>query len=225
MSEKPMPKSRPGNQDRQKTTEKQPHYFDAVPAVASDPREVRCRFNGTDFSFITDSGVFSKNKPDFGSELLLETFIAERKAGTANGVRIMDLGCGYGLVGIVAKRLFPETWITMADINERAVALAADNAARNQVKFADIRVSDGFSAVEGTFDIILTNPPVRAGKKTVFRFYEESFARLTQDGILYVVIQRKQGAPSSAEKLEELFGNCIVAAKSAGYRVLKCTKV
>ncbi|MHB8964219.1 MAG: class I SAM-dependent methyltransferase [Saccharofermentanales bacterium] len=123
------------------------------------------------------------------------------------------------------KRIFPETLITMADINKRAVDLAAENAVRNHVKFADIRVSDAFAEVEGTFDIILTNPPVRAGKKTVFRFYEESYDRLTADGILYVVIQRKQGAPSSSEKLESLFGNCTVAAKSAGYRVLKCSKV
>lgn len=234
MSEKPITESKPEIRDakdrraksgKQEAQDKQPHYFDAVPAVASDPREVSCRFSGIDFSFRTDAGVFSKNRPDFGSELMLNTFIEDRKAGTANGVRIMDLGCGYGLVGTVIKRVFPETWITMADINQRAIALASKNAERNHVKFADVRVSDVFSDIEGTFDIILTNPPVRAGKKTVFRFYEESFGRLTPDGILYVVIQRKQGAPSSSEKLENLFGNCIVAAKSAGYRVLKCTKV
>lgn len=202
----------------------QQHYFSAQPETASAPGEIRCRFGGIDFSFITDSGVFSKNRPDYGSELLLNTFIAQRRSGLANGIRIMDLGCGYGLVGTVVKRVFPETEIVMADVNSRAAALAAENALRNNVRFADVRRSDCFDNVEGMFDVILTNPPIRAGKATVFRFYEESLERLRPGGSLYVVIQKKQGAPSSAEKLAELFGNCSVIDKSAGYRILQCIK-
>jgi 16S rRNA (guanine1207-N2)-methyltransferase len=204
--------------------EKTSHYYDSTPSAPTRPKEIACRFGGIDFTFETDSGVFSRNRPDFGSELLLEAFIAKRKAGLAQGLRVMDLGCGYGLVGTVVKRIFPEVAITMADINGRAVALAASNATRNLVKFADIRVSDAYANVPETFDIVLTNPPIRAGKKTVFRFYEESYEHLNVGGTLFVVIQKKQGAPSSTEWLERRFGNCTVVAKDAGYRVLMSTK-
>ena len=204
--------------------EKTSHYFDAAPSASSRPKEIACRFDGIDFIFDTDSGVFSRNRPDFGSELLLETFIARRKAGLAQGLHVLDLGCGYGLVGTVVKRVFPEVAMTMADINARAVSLAASNAAKNLIRYADIRISDAFAEIPGTFDIVLTNTPVRAGKKTVFRFYEESYEHLNDGGSLFVVIQKKQGAPSSTEWLEHRFGNCTVVAKSAGYRVLMSIK-
>lgn len=200
------------------------HYFDSKPVTESKPKEITFRMNGIDFSFKTDSSVFSKTQLDFGSELLIKTAIRDLANKTAAGTSILDLGCGYGPIGTILKRVFPVISITMADINERAILLARENADKNLVKFADIRVSDVFSGISEKFDVILTNPPIRAGKKTVFSFYEGSFEHLNPSGILYVVIQRKQGAPSSFEKMQELFGNCEAIEKDGGYWILKSVK-
>ena len=200
------------------------HYYDSKPTADSSPREIKFRMKGIDFIFTTDKGVFSKTQLDFGSELLLKTVTQELPQNNGKGLSILDLGCGYGPVGIILKRVFPAIQITMADINERAVLLAKENSQKNLVKFADILESDGFSGIQAHFDVVLTNPPIRAGKKTVFRFYEESFDHLNPSGILYVVIQRKQGAPSSVDRLQELFGNCEVIEKDAGFWILKSVK-
>ncbi len=201
-----------------------PHYFDSKPTTESKPKEITFRMNGIDFSFTTDCSVFSKTQLDFGSELLLKTAIVDLSNKIITGMSILDLGCGYGPIGTILKRVFPPISITMVDINERAVLLAKENAQKNLVKFADIRISDGFSEIQEQFDVVLTNPPIRAGKKTVFLFYEESFRHLNPNGILYVVIQKKQGAPSSVDRLKELFGNCEVMEKDGGYWILKSAK-
>lgn len=217
------------------------HYFDSKPTTESKPQEIAFRIKGIDFSFTTDRGVFSKTQLDFGSNLLLETVIQDLQQNSGNskststaikektvnidkGAAVLDLGCGYGPIGTVLKRIFPAITITMVDINERAVLLATANTQKNLVKFANIFVSDGFNNITEKFDIILTNPPVRAGKKTVFEFYNGSFEHLNSAGVLYVVIQKKQGAPSSLEKLQEIFGNCEIIEKEAGYWILKSIK-
>ncbi len=112
----------------------------------------------------------------------------------------------------------------MADVNARAIRLAGENASRNQVSFAQIVQSDGFTNLEGMFDHILTNPPVRAGKAVVHSFFDGAYKHLVPGGCLYVVLQKKQGAPSAATYLEALFGNCTAIAKSAGFRVLRCQR-
>jgi len=201
------------------------HYFDSKPTTESKPKNIDFRMKGIDFSFKTDSGVFSKAQLDFGSELLLETAIRELSVNSGKELSILDLGCGYGPIGTVLKRVFPAISITMVDINERAVLLAKENSQKNLVKFANIFITDGFSEINEQFDVIVTNPPVRAGKKTVFQFYEGSFEHLNTSGTLYVVIQKKQGAPSSVDKLQELFGNCEVIEKDSGYWILKSVKM
>ena len=201
-----------------------PHYYDEKPTTQSKPMEITFRIKGIDFSFTTDSGVFSKTQLDFGSKLLLETSIEDLSINSGKAMSVLDLGCGYGPIGTVLKRVFPAITITMVDINERAVLLANTNSQRNLVKFANIYQSDGFSEIKDQFDVILTNPPVRAGKKTVFSFYEGSFTHLNPSGAFYVVIQKKQGAPSSVEKLLELFGNCEVIDRDSGYWILKSIK-
>ncbi|MHB1485104.1 MAG: class I SAM-dependent methyltransferase [Saccharofermentanales bacterium] len=197
------------------------HYFEQKPTSESAPQEIKFRIKGIDFSFLTDSGVFSKKQLDFGSELLIETVISDLPKKTGDKLSLLDLGCGYGAAGIVLKRVFPFISITMVDINERAVSLAKSNAERNLVKYANVLQTDVLDGITGGFDFIITNPPVRAGKKTVFKFYEQSLAHLNPSGILYVVIQRKQGAPSSEAKINELFGSCEVIEKKAGYWILK----
>lgn len=197
------------------------HYFDENPQNEHKPKKIETRVNGIDFVFDTDSGVFSQTQLDYGSRLMLETVIEIE--GKASG-RLLDLGCGYGAVGIVLKRVWPALNVVMCDINNRALKLARHNAKVNHTQFIDVLQSDGLSQVEGSFDLILTNPPIRAGKTTVYRFFEEAWAALNQGGRLYVVIQKKQGAPSAQKKLQELAGDCEICARSSGYWILRVAK-
>lgn len=202
----------------------QSHYFDKNPKAKDRPIEITTRINTIDFSFMTNSGVFSKNQLDFGSELLIKAFLDDIKKQVQGEKNVLDLGCGYGGVGIIIKRLLPGVTLNMTDINERALELARENASRNLVKFANIFASDALDETHDNYDIILTNPPVRAGKSVVFKFYEASFSHMNPGGSIYVVIQKKQGAPSTEEKLKQLFGNCEVIDKKSGYRIFKSVK-
>ena len=199
------------------------HYFDKNPTAQSRPHDIPCKFSDISFSFASDSNVFSKNNIDFGSRFLIDTVIADIQKNALAG-SLLDLGCGYGVVGIVLKRLFPHLKVTMTDINERALELAKENMRRNQVSDINIIHSDGWTELIDLYDMILTNPPVRAGKKTVFSFYNGAFEHLKKNGRLYVVLQKKQGADSSIAYLENLFGNCCILEKDSGYRVFMAEK-
>jgi 16S rRNA (guanine1207-N2)-methyltransferase len=201
-----------------------PHYYDAAPAGEERHDQATLHIDGRDFSFVTSSGVFASHRVDFGTQLLLETVIEQIRSQSTKSGRLLDLGCGYGVVGVVMKRFFPAMDVVMADVNARAIRLAGENASRNQVSFAQIVQSDGFTNLEGMFDHILTNPPVRAGKAVVHSFFDGAYKHLVPGGCLYVVLQKKQGAPSAATYLEALFGNCTAIAKSAGFRVLRCQR-
>lgn len=203
------------------------HYFDGDPVTAENRKLITYRVNGIDFEFISDTSVFSRHQTDFGTDLMLKAVIEDIKK---NKDRItdrsfLDLGCGIGTVGIVIKKCFMKMDVTGVDVNSRAVGLAVENAGFNGVK-ADFMVSDVLDKIpcDKKFDYIATNPPVRAGKKTVFAFYEQAYAHLENGGSFYCVLQRKQGAPSTASKLTELFGNCETLEIDGGYRVMKSVK-
>ncbi|MGM0899275.1 MAG: class I SAM-dependent methyltransferase [Bacillota bacterium] len=197
------------------------HYYSKNPQTKSNPQELTYTLRGETFRFQTDSGVFSKSDVDFGSRLLIEAFDEPGIEGP-----ILDVGCGYGPIGMAIAKAFPQRQVHMVDVNARAIELAQKNAAMNGVENISVYESDGLSSVEHeAFSAILTNPPIRAGKETVFRFYEEAFEKLATSGSLWVVIQKKQGAPSTQEKLQELFGEVRVADKKKGYFVLEARKV
>jgi len=200
------------------------HYFDKNPTAPSDPNALEARFHGIDFFFSSDSAVFSKKQIDFGTKLLLDTAILDLHTRCIKKGRLLDLGCGYGVIGITMKRVFPAMDVVMADINERAIALSQENAKSNHSPFVSIVSSDGWSNLEGSFDVVMTNPPVRAGKQTVFAFYNGAFEHLCPGGFLYVVLRKQQGAPSSLTHLEELFGNCEILEKDAGYWIMRSQK-
>lgn len=192
------------------------HYYNPQPAGESRHREWSARLRGQLFHFRSDAGVFSKKGIDFGSRLLIETVQLP-----ATGA-ILDLGCGYGPVGIACAVFAPKCRVTMVDVNRRSLELAELNAEKNGVKDRiSIRASDGLSAVgEERFDAILTNPPIRAGKETVYRLFEESAHHLNPGGELWVVIRKQQGAPSAKEKLESLFAEVDLVLKKKGYWIL-----
>ncbi|GAA0596940.1 class I SAM-dependent methyltransferase [Virgibacillus siamensis] len=189
------------------------HYFSKKPQSKSSPKKWRYSLRGREYTFLSDYGVFSKNEVDFGSRLLAENFKAPPIMGD-----FLDLGCGYGPIGISMADNFRDRRVVLADVNERAVLLAEENAAVNHVSNIEIVQSDRLANLEGwRFAAIVTNPPIRAGKTIVHSMFEDSHASLLKGGRLWVVIQKKQGAPSAKAKLESLFGNVEVIAKSKGY--------
>ncbi|MBO7450165.1 MAG: class I SAM-dependent methyltransferase, partial [Clostridiales bacterium] len=199
---------------------------DSDPQTESDRKIISYRQYGINLEFVTDTDVFSKSQVDFGSDLMIQSAIRDLKERDAKVWSILDLGCGYGVVGIVMKKVFKGAEVTCVDKNKRAVNLARENGINNGTPLKACMESDCLSAIDKDekFDLILTNPPVRAGKETVFKFYEQSYEHLNEGGSIYVVLQRKQGAPSTEKKLNELFGNCETCDIKAGYRVMRSIK-
>ena len=196
------------------------HYYSNKPQTESKPRQWKFTLLGHVFTFETDAGVFSKSEVDFGSRVLLDSFEMPEVAGD-----ILDVGCGYGPIGLSIAKANPERFVHMMDINTRAVALAEKNAKLNGVQNVRIFESDGLAAVgDVQAAAILTNPPIRAGKETIFRFYDESYEKLVEDGELWVVIQKKQGAPSTVSHLEEVFSEVEVVEKKKGYWIIRAKK-
>lgn len=197
------------------------HYFSEKPAAEHRPLQFQAELRGRLYSFHTDAGVFSRQGIDAGSRLLIESFPGRP------GDIILDLGCGYGPIGIAAADLAgPSGYVYLVDVNQRAVELAAGNLAVNGITNGEALISDGLQALPGQkFHWVLCNPPVRAGKKTVYSLLSEAFEALYPQGCLLVVIRTKQGAKSLYSFLEDLAGNCETVSKKSGFRVLKCCKL
>lgn len=196
------------------------HYFSQQPQSNSSPKTWNYTLNEQLYTFTSDHGVFSKNVIDYGTKLLIETFKSPETQGD-----LLDLGCGYGPIGICLADRFPDRRVVMTDINERAVQLAEKNAALNHVRNIELIKSDRFAQLgTGQFAAILTNPPIRAGKKTVHTMFEESYHALISHGELWVVMQKKQGAPSAKKKLLTVFGNADIVARSKGYYIIRAEK-
>lgn len=197
------------------------HYYSRKPQTESKPRHWNFTLLGYNFLFETDAGVFSKSEVDFGSRVLIDAFEAPDLEGP-----ILDIGCGYGPIGLSIAKANEGRTVHLVDVNTRAIQLAEKNAAANGIQNVRIYESDGLSAVDtANFAAIITNPPIRAGKETIFRFYDESYEKLVSKGELWVVIQKKQGAPSTFSYLEEIFGQVDVVDKARGYWIIKATKI
>lgn len=187
-------------------------YYAENPDSAHDIHELKVTLLGQSFTFLTDSGVFSKKMVDYGSQVLLNTLDFEK------GKTLLDLGCGYGPLGISLAKV-QGVKPTMVDVNNRAIDLAKQNAQKNGVE-ADIFHSNIYEKVNGTFDYIISNPPIRAGKQVVLTIISESINYLKVGGNLTIVIQKKQGAPSAKAKMEEVFGNVEILKRDKGYYIL-----
>ena len=196
------------------------HYYTKRPTSPPQLGLLRCRLRGHDFEFLTASGVFSHKRVDTGTHLLIESMKLP-DTGAA-----LDLGCGYGPIGIAAAKLKPRLQVWMTDVNQRAVALAEENAWRNGVK--NVRILGGplYEPVEGlSFDVILTNPPISAGiKKVVEPIIEGSLGHLKQGGSLQIVVRTTKGGNILADLLEQHYGGYEVIARRGGYRVLKAER-
>ena len=193
------------------------YYYTASPTSGHEDRHFTHVFAGRTLRFRTDAGVFSKQHIDPGSELLCAS-LPEGFDGD-----VLDMGCGWGAMTVLTLAAHPQARMTMADINERALALAKQNVADNGMQAAAL-LSDGFSAVEGEFDAVITNPPIRAGKAVIYAMFEDARAHLREGGALYLVIRKQQGAPSALKFLKTLYADAQVIARDGGYWIIRCVK-
>ncbi|SHJ91552.1 16S rRNA (guanine1207-N2)-methyltransferase [Hathewaya proteolytica DSM 3090] len=193
------------------------HYFINDELLPHDYKEIRYGFKGNGLCFITDSGVFSKDHVDEGTDILINNL------PLLDG-KVLDLGCGYGCVGITLKKAYPNIDITMADVNKRAIELVEKNCQINNIENAQIIQSNCFDSIEGEFDYIILNPPIRAGKQVVFKMYEEAFSHLKNGGKFIFVMNKKHGLASSLEKIESLFGTYDYLYKKKGWNVIQAKR-
>lgn len=193
------------------------HYFSEAPVSGHDMQTFTLAFAGRTLRFETDAGVFSKGHLDQGTSLLINA-LPPAFAG-----RAVDLGCGWGPVGVCMAAQWQQATVFLTDINARAVALACKNLAANGLTAAALQ-GDGLDALEGTFDLIATNPPIRAGKQVIYRLFSQSAARLVPGGALYVVMRKQQGASSAKAYLATLGLRVEVVARSGGFHVMRCAR-
>jgi 16S rRNA (guanine1207-N2)-methyltransferase len=164
--------------------------------------------------------VFAKDYVDLGTKRLVEVVQLPEKG------EMLDLGCGYGVIGIALAATHPNLRVWMVDINERAVALARRNLKRNRISNAVVLKSDGVAALPSDlrFDAVVTNPPIRAGKATVLRLFREAFERLKVGGSLWFVARTQHGAKTLQRLTEEMFGNAECVDIHGGYRIIVAVK-
>ena len=191
------------------------HYF-TNEQLPSDIKETTCVVLGNHFKFLTDNGVFSKDGLDFGSRLLLEVIPREEVGG-----KILDMGCGYGVFGIVLARVTSHR-VDMVDVNHRALHLSKRNAKLNGVSdLVSIFESNCYSNISEKYSTIITNPPIRAGKKIVYDIVMNARNYLEDGGNLFLVIRKEQGAKSLIVDLEKVY-TVKVLEKKKGFFIIQC---
>ncbi len=189
------------------------HYFSPNPESKAKYGLIQTHLRGKRFEFMTASSVFSKKRIDTGTRVLIETMQLPERG------KVLDVGCGYGAVGIASARFSPALQVIMTDVNTRAVRLAQENIKRNKITNAEVRLGHLYEPVVGLeFNVILSNPPVSAGLDIVKALISEAPKVLTPKGSLQVVVRSKiSGRLPSV--FQSVFGNCRVLARESGYRV------
>ena len=195
------------------------HYFINDNSVKSNKRSLYYECDGVRFRFNSDNGVFSKNEIDDGSNVLLRNYLGKGKKG-----RVVDVGSGIGFLGIVISKI-NNSEVDMLEINSRAVNLCEENIAINGVSKCKVYESNIYEKANGKYDVVISNPPIRAGKKVVFEILEKAFDYLNDGGELWVVIRKSHGADSAKKKMNEVFGNCEIVDRDKGFYVLKSVKL
>ena len=195
------------------------HYFKNDESLESKKRQIKYVLNGKNFELTSDLGVFSKNELDPGSELLIKIALKQNIKG-----ELLDVGCGYGPIGITLSTLAEITKVDFIDVNKRALNLTLENAQKYCRNIFNVFESNGFENVKDLYDYILINPPIRAGKEVIFKMFEDSIKHLKNDGVLLIVIRKDQGAPSAKTKLTAIYGNCETLDREKGYHILKSIK-
>lgn len=192
-------------------------YFDNDNNIKHNKKIIEFYFNDKKYNVYSDNGVFSKDKFDYGTRLLLDSIDISKLSGN-----VLDLGCGIGVVGIILGTINKNINIDMIDINDRALSLVRDNLILNKVK-ANVFSSDVYSNVNKKYDCIITNPPIRAGKEVVRKFLLGGFDYLNDNGILYFVMRKDHGVKSMTKELENKY-NVTIVNKDKGFYIVSLTK-
>ena len=193
------------------------HYFTAQPVAPSAEQTFALDIRGLTLRLTTDHGVFSRGKLDRGTQLLAKEMWIPPEG------KVLDIGCGYGPLGILTAKLEPAVEVLMVDINERAVKLAQDNITRNQARNARAIAGDVRDVVTWQFGTILCNPPIKAGKAAVMSLIEFAAGHLRPGGMLWLVIRTHQGAKTYQRDIAPWFAQVECAAIQGGYRVITAT--
>lgn len=195
------------------------HYSSARPTSRRRPAEVSVTVRGLRLTLRTDAGVFSRGSLDRGTELLIEAL----ELGPCE--LVLDLGCGYGAIGIAAAKLSSGGHVVLTDVNERAARLAEANLQANGVANAEVRVGNLYEPVAGmAFDHIVCNPPLRAGRAVVDRIVAEAPAHLLEGGKLWLVARTRQGADALRARMARALGGAEIVRRGSGYKVLRSGK-
>ena len=189
------------------------HYFTDNSNLRSVLRKIDYENKGYVFTFLSDNGVFSKNKIDYASELLVNTIINNTK----NCDDILDVGCGYGFIGITLSKML-NSHVTMVDVNNRAIHLALENIKKNKIN-GEAFNSDIYEDITGKYNLIVSNPPIRAGKNTVLNILRNAKDYLKDNGVLWFVINKNQGAKSIIKELEDIY-KIHIKERSKGFYVI-----
>ena len=171
------------------------------------------------FTILTNSGIFSRDGLDTGTRVLLDAIAASDEAPK----RILDFGCGTGVAGVLLHSLYPQAEIMGVDVSERAADMARENYGKAGIH-GEVLVQDGLKEEDGLFDLIALNPPIRTGKETIYRLFQEASEHLTQDGSLWIVIRKQHGAASAQKYLQSLDLDVNRVARDLGFWVLKVTR-
>lgn len=190
------------------------HYFTNNPNLKSELRTINYNYLDYSFIFTSDNGVFSKDKADYGSKLLIETLLKNKSKYKS----LLDVGCGYGLLGIVLSKIL-DIPATLCDINKRAIHLTQKNIANNKVN-AQVIESNTYESINDKYDLIVTNPPIRAGKDIVYGILSNAKNHLNPDGELWFVIRKDQGAKSAINHISDSY-ICEIIEKSKGFYIVK----
>lgn len=194
------------------------HYYSEHQKSSLRLRKINVVLRGNNLEFCTGSGVFSPNRVDPGTKLLIESCIIKPFW------EVLDFGCGYGVVGIAIAKAFPRVKVVMTDVNKRAIKLSLKNVKLNKIK-AEVKQGNLFEKVKKKNYTILVNPPQKAGKEVCFSIIEQSFKYLKDNGLLQLVARHNKGGKSLEKKMKSVFKNVKTIAKKSGYRVYVSKKL
>lgn len=186
------------------------HYFSETQSSNPILKKINIQLKNLYIELYSSRGIFSKNRIDRGTKLMIEN--AKIKGS------VLDLGCGFGVVGICIKKLYPKSKVTLTDINERAIELANINAKELNLDINVVK-SNIFENMNEKFAVILLNPPQSAGKEICFKMIKESFSHLNKSGFFELVARHNKGGRTYSKYMQEIFGNVKDIAKGGGYRV------